>query len=86
MSEGFDRIRARELLAQSPLLPILLAEMKADAMATWQNASNTGQREEQWMRLQVMRDFEERINRVLDGAKLEANRAQRADRLKRAER
>jgi hypothetical protein len=86
MSEGFDRVRAAELLAQNPLLTELLARMKADAVSTWQGSSHAGQREEQWVRYKVVEAFEAQIKSILDDAMLRNDRAQRAERLRKAER
>ena len=86
MSEGFDRVRAAELLAQNPLLTELLEHMKQDAVATWQGSSHPGQREEQWVRYKVAVAFEAKIRSILDDAMLRTDRVQRAERLRKAER
>jgi len=76
-----DRATHAEALRRNPLLALLLTAMREDCIATWQSGSSTGQREEQWMRLQVLRDFEGRIQRALDDGKLADGRKERARRM-----
>lgn len=76
-----DRATHAEALRRNPLLTAMLTAMHDDCVATWQSGSSTGQREEQWMRLQVLRDFEGRIQRALDDAKLADGRKERARRM-----
>jgi hypothetical protein len=71
-------------LQNNLLLTAFLKEMKDDCIATWVNGSNVAQREEQWMRLQVVRDFEARIQRAIDDGKMVTGREDRAERARAA--
>jgi hypothetical protein len=75
-----DRATHAEALRRNPLLTELLKQIRDDCLATWMSGSGVAQREEQWMRLQVLRDFEDRVQRALDDGKLADGRKERARR------
>ena len=75
-----DRAAHAEALRRNPLLTELLKQIRDDCLATWMSGSGVAQREEQWMRLQVLRDFEDRVQRALDDGKLADGRKERARR------
>jgi hypothetical protein len=75
-----DRAAHAEALRRNPLLTELLKQIRDDCLATWMSGSGVAQREEQWMRLQVLRDFEDRIQRGIDDGKLADGRKERARR------
>jgi hypothetical protein len=52
---------AREL-AESPLLPQLLEELKADYIKTWEAASDIKQREHQWRLVKALEDLREHVD------------------------